>query len=251
MRSAGSVLDEIEFLVKKCGVKEIQFIDDNLTCNRQRAIEIFEGIINRGLNIQWNTPNGIAVWTIDEELLELMKKSGCYELTVAFESGDQDVVSKIIKKPINLKRAAQLVGKMKELNIQVHSFFISGFPGETIEQMKRTFEFANEMDLDSAWFFMANPTPGSELHDICVENGYLDKDFSYENIEYNFAHIKTKDFTPEQVEKLVLVQFNKYLFSQLLRHPVKFLKKYLKVIIAHPIMSLRSIFSDIVRIVAR
>ncbi|MCP4649487.1 MAG: radical SAM protein [PVC group bacterium] len=251
MRSAKNVLDEIEYLINKYGVKEIQFIDDNLTLDKKRAIDIFNGIIERKLDIYWNTPNGVAVWTLDEPLLELMKKSGCYELTVAFESGDQDVLNKIIKKPLNLQYAARMVNKMKELGIQVHSFFISGFPGETKEQILRSFAFANKMDLDSAWFFIANPTPGSELYDICVEKGYISKDFSFEDIEYNLPHIETEDFTKQEVEKLVLTQFNKYNISLIFRHPMRFFKKYMILMITHPIMTFRSIFADLVKIIGK
>ncbi len=244
MRSAENVLDEIEYMVKKHGVEEIQFIDDNLTLDKNRARKIFQGLIDRNINIHWNTPNGIAVWTLDEQMLKLMKASGCYELTVAFESGDQEVLKNIIKKPLDLKYAKKMVNKMKDLDIQVHSFFISGFPGETKEQIKRSFAFAKTMDLDSAWFFVANPTPGSELYEICKNEGYINDDFSFENIEYSLSHIKNKEFTPREMEKLIITQFNNYNLGQMVKHPIRFLKKYLGVIISHPIMSLRTILAD-------
>ncbi|UCD84424.1 MAG: cobalamin-dependent protein [Deltaproteobacteria bacterium] len=91
VRSAKNVLDEIELLVKEYNIKEIQFCDDNLILNKERAMDIFQGIIDRKIKIFWNTPNGIALWKLDEELLQLMKASGCYELTLAIESGDQEV----------------------------------------------------------------------------------------------------------------------------------------------------------------
>lgn len=244
MRTAENVLDEIEYMVKKYGVEEIQFIDDNLTLDKNRARKIFQGLIDRNINIHWNTPNGIAVWTLDEQMLKLMKASGCYELTVAFESGDQEVLKNIIKKPLDLKYAKKMVNKMKDLDIQVHSFFISGFPGETKEQIKRSFAFAKTMDLDSAWFFVANPTPGSELYEICKNEGYINDDFSFENIEYSLSHIKNKEFTPREMEKLIITQFNNYNLGQMVKHPIRFLKKYLGVIISHPIMSLRTILAD-------
>lgn len=245
MRSAENVLDEIEYVVNKYGSREIQFIDDNLTQDKERAQKIFQGLIDRNIDIHWNTPNGVAVWTLDEDMLKLMKASGCYELTVAFESGDQDVLNKIIKKPLNLEYARKMVNKMKDLDIQVHSFFISGFPGETKEQIKKSFAFAKTMDLDSAWFFVANPTPGSELYEICRKEGYINDNFSFEDIEYSLSHIKNKDFSPREMEKLIIKQFNNYNLGQMVRHPIRFFRKYIGVIISHPIMSLRTIFADI------
>ncbi len=251
MRSSGNVLDEIEFLVRKYNFKEIQFIDDNLTQDKARAERIFKGLIERNLDIQWSTPNGIAIWTLDERMLVLMKRSGCYELTVAFESGDQEVLNKIIKKPLNLEKAKKLVMKMKQIRLQVNSFFISGFPGETKEQIKRTFDFAWEMDLDSAWFFMANPTPGSELYETCIKKGYIKDDFDFENIEYGLAHIDTEDFSSKEIEKMVIYQFVFYNIGQMFRHPVRFFKKYLGIILRHPVRSFQMIWVDIMRIINR
>lgn len=250
-RTAANVLDEINFLIDRYGIKEIQFIDDNLTLDRKRARDIFKGIIDRNFKISWNTPNGIAVWTMDEEMLNLMKESGCYEVTVAFESGVQQVIDKIIKKPINLQKAALMVEKMKKLGIQVNGFFISGFPGETKKQVLETFSFAEKVDLDSAYFFIANPTPGSELLKICEEKGYLRRNFRFDDIEYNLPNIQTPEFTPREIEKMVLKQFNIFHFRILLRHPFRFLRKFLKMFLAHPIMTFRTLFVDLVRIAGK
>jgi len=242
MRSVESVLDEVEHLVQKYGIEEIQFIDDNLTCDKKRARAIFEGIIERKLDISWSTPNGVAVWTLDEELIRLMKKSGCYELAVAFESGDQDVLNNIIKKPLNLANAVEKVKLMKKLGLQVRGFFISGFPNETIEQIKRTFDFANNLDIDSAWFFVANPTPGSRLYDICIEKGYIDKNMDFEDIEYHISHFATEHFSREQIQALVRKQSGVFVLKCFLRHPLKFMRLYLNVMIRHPIMFFRQVF---------
>ena len=77
-RSAENVLQELEFLAHKFGVREVLFEDDNLTLDRERAKKIFQGIIDRGLDLTWSTPNGIALHTLEDELLGLMKASGCY-----------------------------------------------------------------------------------------------------------------------------------------------------------------------------
>ncbi|HPM43487.1 MAG TPA: cobalamin-dependent protein, partial [Candidatus Omnitrophota bacterium] len=79
-RSAENVLKEIRHLVKEYGIRELLFEDDNLTLNRERAFEIFRGMVNEKFDLIWRTPNGVAVKTIDEEMLVIMKESGCYQL---------------------------------------------------------------------------------------------------------------------------------------------------------------------------
>jgi len=245
-RSAKNVLDEIEMLVKEYGIKEIQFTDDNLTYDKKRAKEIFQGLIDRKLNIYWNTPNGIAIWTLDEPMLELMKKSGCYELTIAFESGDQEVLKNIIHKPLDLAMARQLVKKIKQLKIQTMAFFISGFPGETKEQILKTFDFAKQMDLDGALFFIANPTPGSDLFELCKQKGYIKPDFYADEVDYNCSYFETEEFNSKEIESFILKNFNVYLTGVFLRHPFKFIKKYINLFYIHPIMSFRIIAKGVI-----
>ncbi len=233
--SAENVLNEIELLVKEYNIKEIQFCDDNLIIDKKRAKEIFQGIIDRRLRIFWNTPNGIALWKLDEELLELMKASGCYELTLAIESGDQEVLSKIIKKPLNLARVESLTKIIQRLKIRTHSFFIVGFPGETKEQIRRTFSFARKLRLTSAFFFIANPLPGSKLYEICKQKGYLKDGFDFETINYGKSNYETPEFTSRELENVRDKEAFVFNLSVLFRNPIFFIKRYLLFLVTNPI----------------
>ncbi len=232
-RSAENVLDEIELLVKEYKIKEIQFCDDNLIFDKERAKEIFQGIIDRGLKIFWNTPNGIALWRLDEELLELMKASGCYELTLAIESGDQEVLSKTIRKPLKLIRVESLTRSIQKLKIRTHSFFIIGFPGETKEQIRRTFSFARKLRLTSAWFFIANPLPGSKLYEICKQKGYLKDGFDFKTINYTKSNYETPEFTSRELENISTEETFIFNLSVLFRNPIFFIQRHLLFSITH------------------
>ena len=205
-RSAQSVVAEIRTLQEKHNIDEIQFTDDNLTLNKKRAIEIFEGI--KDLGLKWCIPQGVAVWALDEELLEKMKESGCYQLTFAVESGNQDVLIHIVKKPLNLKKIKPLVKKSQELGIKLHAFCICGLPGETIDQMYETYDFVKDCAFESASFFLATPLVGSELLQICREKGYLREDMSCNDQLYKIGNITTPEFNAGETQKLV-EEFNR------------------------------------------
>ncbi len=237
-RSAQNVLDELEHLVRDYGIKEIHFEDDNLTLNRERARQIFQGLIDRRINILWNAPNGIALWTLDDDLLELMKRSGCYEFTMGIESGDQQVLSKIIKKPLNLKKVEPLVKTMKRLKIRTRSFFILGFPGETKAQMRNTFNLAKKLRLQLADFFIACPLPGTELYEICKEKGYLKKGFNFTELEFLNSTINTPEFSAEEVARLASREYLLYNLGLMLRNPVGFFIRYGKIIFTKPVFSI-------------
>src|SRR3989338_7638201 len=128
--SAKKVVNQIEFLYKNHGVRHFRINDDNLTLDKKRIMEICAEIIKRKLDIKWDTPSGVALWTLDEEVIRAMKKAGYYRITFGIESGSKSSL-KYIKKNINLERAGELIEYCHKVGLWVASFFIIGFPYET------------------------------------------------------------------------------------------------------------------------
>ncbi len=245
-RSAENVLAELEELKERYKVEEIKFEDDNLTANKRRAKEIFKGMIERRLNLKWNTPNGIAVWTLDEEMLELMKESGCYEITVAVESGDEEVLKKIVKKPVDLKRTQEMVKVIKKLGIETSGYFIIGFPGETRQQIMNTINYARSLELDRCYIFIFTPLPGTPLAQLAFEKGLLKSDYDFENANnYFLPRIKLSEVEPDELFKIHRRAFWSINLAFLYRHPIRFVRKYWRSLRSHPeyiIKFFRSLF---------
>jgi phosphonoacetaldehyde methylase len=225
-RSAKNVLNEIEELINKWNIEEIQFEDDNMTANKNRAKEIFRGIVDRGYKIKFNFPNGVALWTLDEELIDLMQKAGCYEMALAFESGCQEVLSNIVKKPTNLKKASAIVKNIKEKGIRTDGFYILGFPGETRVQIKETINFANTIKTDMAYFFVANPLPGTEMYQMAKDKNMLRDDFNFEDLTYTRSAYNENIFKKGELEKLTSRAFLVYSVRSFFRGPGVFLKRF-------------------------
>lgn len=197
MRSADNVLDEIEYLITNYGIEEIHFEDDNLTADKKRAMAIFNGMIERGFGISWNVPSGLAISTLSEEMLVKMKESGCYSISLAIESGNQDIVKKLMNKPVDLKVVPSLVKKIREVGMDARGFFILGYPGETKETIDQTIAFARELELDWAYFFIASPIPNTVMYKTCIEKGYIkEEDFDPVKSFYQ-SIIRTPEFCPE------------------------------------------------------
>ncbi|MBI5117065.1 cobalamin B12-binding domain-containing protein [Candidatus Poribacteria bacterium] len=226
-RSPENVLDEIGGLISRWDIGEIQFEDDNTTANPKRAMSIFRGIIDRGYKIRFNFPNGLALWTLDERLVDLMVEAGCYEMILAFESGCQEVLRDIVKKPTNLEKAIKITRYIQHKGIRTDAFYIIGFPGETREQIRRTFRFANKVKTDLAYFFVANPLPGSELHRIAESRGMLPQGFNFENLTYSRSAYRDDVFPNGELERMAGRGFVKYAFRSFLRRPHVFLKRFL------------------------
>ena len=200
-RSIENVLAELRMLKAEFGIEEVKFEEDNLLLNRERAKKLFRGMIAEKMNLHWNMPNGAYIMSLlDEELVKLMKESGCFEVTLAFESGDQEVLDNIIHKPLDLSRAGEAVKNLRGHDIDIHAYFIIGFPGETRQQIKNSFRLANKYRLDKPYFFAFTPLPGSELYAECVAKGIYDPEKTF-TANYAIGSITTDQFNPQLIRR--------------------------------------------------
>ena len=172
-RTVKNVLEEVRDVVEKHDVRELQFIDDNLTFNKRRSKELFSGLEKFGLN--WCTPNGVMVNTLDKELIEAMARSGAYQLSFAIESASERVRRDLIGKRVPPKeKVRELVSIARDNGIQVHGLFVLGFPGEAKEEIEASFRYPYEVGFSSVAFFNLSPLPGSKILKQCIEKGYVD-----------------------------------------------------------------------------
>lgn len=200
-RSAKNVLQEIEQLAGDYNITEIHFEDDNLAYNRQRAIEIFEGL--RQYRIQWALPNGISLPTLDYQLLQLMKESGCYSMALPFESASQNTLKNIIHKHVDFEHGRNVVQMAREIGIETYGFFIVGFPGETLEDIKHTLEFSSGLGLEGIYVFYATPFPGTKLLQKVKEKGYLPENFDVHWLTIERPTYGTDEYTIEELRETV------------------------------------------------
>jgi anaerobic magnesium-protoporphyrin IX monomethyl ester cyclase len=167
-RSPENVIKEI----KQLNVNYISFDDDNLTLHRDRAEKLFL-LLKKECNVKWNTPNGVYMNTLDYDLLRVMKSSGCYALVLPIESGDDFIRNKVMGKNSKKEKIREVVKSCKELGILTLGCFVIGMPGETMDSMNNSLEFAKELLPDSINVACATPYPGSPLYKQCVDNNYL------------------------------------------------------------------------------
>jgi anaerobic magnesium-protoporphyrin IX monomethyl ester cyclase len=204
-RSPQNVVDEIELLVRTYKIRQIDFFDDNMTLDKKRAAAIFDQIIERKLDIEWFTPNGVRADTLDEPLLRKMKASGCKKIRIAPESGVQRVVDQIIKKNQNLADVENAVVLSKKVGIKVGCFFVMGLIGETKDDINETITYAyklRKLGADRFYFSIAMPVYGTELYEQAVKGGYLKEEFSDSALAEVEPLIETPEFTADEVREL-------------------------------------------------
>jgi magnesium-protoporphyrin IX monomethyl ester (oxidative) cyclase len=230
-RSAANVVAEIAELVLKYGVQELFIMDDNFTLSKQRILDICAGIKEKGLKIHWNTPNGLAINTLDEEVLKEMKTAGLSHICVAIETGDNELRNMVIGKRLKDDQIEKVVRAASKLNLHVTAFYIIGMPGETEEKFRKTLEQIRRLPLNAVAAAFANPLPGTKLYDDCQKNNWtiLREDDHSGNPFYK-PFIITDHFTEADLinrEKRFYRTFAKAKFLTLIKDAVLFRNKLL------------------------
>ncbi|MBN2377175.1 MAG: B12-binding domain-containing radical SAM protein [Sedimentisphaerales bacterium] len=160
-RDVETVLAEMEFLVEKRGVRHFEWLDDDLLFHKPEFKQLLRVIIERQWPISWSANNGLLAKSIDAELMELMRDSGCIGFKIGIETGNAEMLRQT-RKPATLEMFRQACGIINGYpEIFVGGNFMVGFPGERFGQMLDSFRFFRELNLDWGAFTMCQAIRGA------------------------------------------------------------------------------------------
>lgn len=199
VRSISHVLDEIEMLVNKYGVKEIHIIDDMFSLKKERVLEFCDGLESRKIDISYTFPNGLRLDSLDKKVLVRMKQTGAYAFTVGIESGSQRILD-AMKKRLTLGEIREKVQLIRECELEPSGFFIIGYPGETVEDIKATIKFAKSLPLKRAHFSNFLPLPGTEATEELYRRGEITEG-NWDQLSYYQTPYAPKGMTRNELKK--------------------------------------------------
>jgi anaerobic magnesium-protoporphyrin IX monomethyl ester cyclase len=235
-RTPNDVVDEMEHCLKEWGINEFHFEDDNMTINKDRLIGICDEIINRGLKIKWQTPNGIRASVTNSEMLSKMRDSGCLHITLAPESGSERVLDEVIEKGkdfdlIQLKECGALAHK---LGLKVAAYFIIGLPGETRKEVHETIKYAKELakaGVDEVAFGLFIPLPGTPLWDVAKKKN---QEMDFLDLlavgDMNKAVSWNDELDAEELNSLRLKAYIAFHLTRMAYHPLLFVNSFINVL---------------------
>ncbi len=170
LRNPKKVVEEMKYLIKEYGAKEIYFDDDLFNITEKRVIEVCDAIIKSGIKLPWITE--MRVTPISEIMLKKMKKAGCIKILYGVESGSQKILNNA-RKGTTLEQIRRAFKLTHQAGIKTHAAYMFGLPGETKETIEQTIKFAKELDSDTIQCSLALPYPGTEFYKIAKRNKSL------------------------------------------------------------------------------
>ena len=172
-RQTGTVVDELQRQNERYGIKHFMWLDDDLF--GPGAVEMFNEIVRRNLDITWDATNGVIASVSTPEVMYAAAESGCIGLNFGIESGSPDIL-KAIKKPSGVKHFRRLGETLKKYpHIFSKGNLMVGFPDETVAHIQRTIELAKEINLDWYTVNVVSLLGGTEMGELLIKKGVVDE----------------------------------------------------------------------------
>ncbi len=190
--------EHMAYLKGEFGIRHIFFYDDLFTFNRER-IEKFCGLLRaKPLGMTFNC--AVRVGHADDELLRMLKASGCWMVSLGIESGAPEILARH-KTKVNFVEMRDTVKRIQRAGIRAKGLFMMGLPGETEETIKMTTDFINGLELDDMNMTKFTPFPGSPLYQTIHDEGTFDEKWELMNC-LNFVFVPKGIASKERLDEL-------------------------------------------------
>lgn len=200
LRSPEKVLEEL-WVLKKLGINNVNMYADLFTANRDQVIGICKAMIDANINMKWTCNSRVDY--VDEEMLNLMAKAGCFLMTWGIESGSEQVL-RHARKGAYPETALRSLTWARKAGIKNWGYFIIGLPTETEETIRQTIEFSKKLPLDIALFHVAAPYPGTPFFFEVVRENWFRSGTRWEQVDMDKGTVL--DYPGLPAEKLLYWQ---------------------------------------------
>jgi radical SAM superfamily enzyme YgiQ (UPF0313 family) len=207
VRSPKNIMEEL-WLLNDLGVHNIHMYTDLFTVDRQQVMGLCNLILKDGLKIRWTCNSRVDF--VDEEMLQLMGKSGCWMISWGIESANEEILRRA-RKGTSLEKVGRALRWSKAAGIKNWGYFIIGLPGETEETIQQTIDFSKKLPLDLALFHIAAPYPGTPFFFEVLENGWFRPGTRWEEVDMDRSTVLDyPGLSAEQLEQAAQRAFREW-----------------------------------------
>lgn len=179
IRSPENIVAEL-WELDRLGIHNVHMYADLFTVDREQVVRLAEMLIKDGPRIRWTCNSRVDF--VDQEMLQLMARSGCWFISWGIESANREILKRA-RKGYRPDQAPRALAWAREAGIKNWGYFILGLPGETEETIRETIDLAKRLPLDLVLFHIAAPHPGTPFFFEVLENGWFRPGTRWEEVD--------------------------------------------------------------------
>lgn len=213
VKSIARALEEVDYWVKKRNAYFLRIMDECFAFNRQHVMDFCHALIERRYDL--------SIWayarvdSVDPEMLRTMKAAGIDWIGYGFESGSRKIRGNVHKAQYSEEQIQEVVKMTQEAGISICGNFMFGLPGDDMESMRESLNFARELCFEWPNFYCTMAYPGSELYRETVANGGEGLPDSW--LGYTQLGYETQPFPTEHLTAKEILAFRDYAFEAYFR----------------------------------
>jgi anaerobic magnesium-protoporphyrin IX monomethyl ester cyclase len=225
VRTPENIVNEIEYLSGRYGIRGITFRDPNLTYAQERARELAELMLSRGLNIRW----GMEARTdrLDPELISLLHRAGLRSIEVGIESADENILHANLRKATSRTHQESVIEHCHRLGIRVIANYTFGLAHDTLDGVKETIRYAKKLNTFAIQFTVTTPYPGTQFYQNVKERIF---DPNWEHFNGWTSVFRHAAMSPEELHRLREFAYVSYHLRP------RYVWRFLQSTILHPLL---------------
>lgn len=173
--SVDRIIREILYVQKRYRMDFIKFGDDLFAMNADEWLEEFSDKYRRKVSIPFNCY--LRFDRVDEELLKLLKRAGCYSVHLSVDSTSLRIREDILNRRMRDVPIVDSLKMIRSFGIRTWVNFMTAIPESTLWDDLNTIKLARESDITYLSYCTTDPMRGTKLYDYCVEKGYIDPEY--------------------------------------------------------------------------
>jgi len=203
-RSVENVIQEVSILYEKFGVTRFVPEDDLFTAHKTRVVALLGAL--RALKIpdfEIQFPNALSPMVLSKTVMDALVDSGMKLATISVDSGSVYTQKYIVDRRTDLTRTREVIDYLKNNGIIVRCNFIIGFPGETLELMQETIDYAKSIAVDWVHIGMAMPLVGSQMYQDFVDRGDIEDNEKFWSVcDFDRRSFDTQEISAKDLMEL-------------------------------------------------
>jgi radical SAM superfamily enzyme YgiQ (UPF0313 family) len=198
--SAEYLHDHLRHLRERYGIRHINFYDDQFTFHRARVEKFCQLMLEKPLGMTFNC--AVRAEHVDPALLALMKRAGCWMISLGIETGDEELLAQH-RQRANVNLLAQTIRAIAAAGIRTKGLLMMGLPGESEASIRRSMDYVFSLPLDDFNLSKFTPFPGAPLYETIRELGEFDED--WEKMDCMNFQFVPRGMTRERLEQLFIL----------------------------------------------